>query len=98
MQLSKVSSKDLQVFTQQLSTLLTAKLALLKAIDVLSKEQKNNYFKSILKKISKKLADGQSFHKTLKLYPRVFSVFYCNMILIGEGYIIKLEFIGYLYI
>lgn len=79
-----VSSKDLQLFTQQFSTLISSKLSLSKSFDLMISEQKNEFFKKILRTIAKRVNEGNSLHDSLAKYPKIFDRFFCQMVKVGE--------------
>ncbi|MCB0280212.1 MAG: type II secretion system F family protein [Calditrichaeota bacterium] len=79
-----VSQADIQLFTQQLATMVNAKLPLLNGLEILVKDQKNESFRQILKRIAKLLADGNPFSDSLAKYPLIFDKFYIQMVRIGE--------------
>ncbi len=79
-----VSSRDVMIFTQDLSVLLNAGLpvdrALAIQIDVTEKER----FREVIGEILKAVQGGSYLSDALARYPRVFSPFYVNMIRAGE--------------
>jgi type IV pilus assembly protein PilC len=80
----KVSSKDLQVFTQQFSTLVSSKLSLSKSMEIIISEQKNKVFKEALRSIAKRVNEGNSLHESFARYPKIFDRFFCQMVKVGE--------------
>jgi type IV pilus assembly protein PilC len=79
-----ISTKEITRFTGQLATLLDARMPLLRSLEILSKDNKNKEFKSLVKKVISKIKEGVPFSETLKKYPKQFSQFYINMVKIGE--------------
>lgn len=70
--------------TSQLSTLLSAGVPLIDALDTLKKENKGKW-QIILANIKNKVAEGASLAKALETYPKVFPEFYINMVAAGES-------------
>lgn len=79
-----VKFKDKIVFLKYLSTILNSGLSLKRALEILSSQVKNRYFSKILFSIREEIEHGQSFHESLKKYPKVFSPIFVSMIEIGE--------------
>lgn len=80
-----VSSKDMMVFTVQLSTLVSAAIPLVEAVGILADQTENQYFKNILDAIGRDLQSGQSFSASIRKHPKVFNRIYCNMCEAGES-------------
>lgn len=81
----KISGEQLMVFTRQLATLLQAGLPLLRAMQILSDQEKNPVFKTALQNISENIQGGNSLSDALSQYPRMFDRLYINMIRAGEA-------------
>ena len=69
-----VKKENITVFSRQLSTLLKAGLPLLRALEVIGRQEKNPYFKAV-----NKFSDGLSQH------PKIFDKLYVNMAKAGEA-------------
>jgi type IV pilus assembly protein PilC len=80
----KVKSKDLQVFTRQLSVLISSGVPLLQAIEVLSESPRGKGLDVALKKIVADISEGKKLGTAFKSHPNVFSKFYINMLIAGE--------------
>lgn len=80
-----VSSKELMVFTVQLSTLVGSAIPLVEAVGIMCDQTENAYFKGILEKIGRDLQSGQPFSAGLRKYPKVFNNIFCNMVEAGEA-------------
>lgn len=80
-----VSSKDLMIFTVQLSTLVGAAVPLVESVGILADQTQNAYFKQVLHGIELDLNSGQTFSNSLRKYPKVFNRIYCNMCEAGEA-------------
>jgi len=81
----RVSSQDLNVFTEQLATLVKSKVPLFEAINILSSQTESQKLKEIITAIAGQLKDGKTFSEALSRYPRVFPVLYVNMVRSGES-------------
>jgi type IV pilus assembly protein PilC len=80
----KVSTKDLVVFTRQFSTMIDAGLPLVQCLDILSRQQSNKTFKSILVKVKESVESGSTFADALKKHPKIFDELYVNLVAAGE--------------
>ena len=82
---ARISSRDLNVFTEQLATLVKSKVPLFEAINILSTQTENILFKKIITSISGDLKDGKTLSESLTNYPQVFPLLYVNLIRSGES-------------
>jgi type IV pilus assembly protein PilC len=81
----KVKSKDLVVFTRQLSTMVSAGVPLTRAMATLQTQTENKYFRQVLSGVMKEVESGQPLGDTFAKYPNVFSDVYVNMVRAGEA-------------
>ncbi len=81
---TRVKSKDLFMFTKQLSGLIKSGVALLKAMEVICRHTRDPYLAKILGDIAASVKAGRSFSGALGDYPMVFSPLYVNMVRVGE--------------
>jgi len=80
-----VRSSEISVMTRQLATLISAGFPLVSAIDSLIPQTQSNPLKRQLAKIKDSIVEGNSFTRSLSLYPRSFSNLYVNMVHAGES-------------
>jgi general secretion pathway protein F len=80
----RVTPAEVSVMTRQLATLISAGFPLVSAIDILIPQTRSNAFKGQLAKIKDSIVEGNSFARSLSLYPRSFSELYVNMMHAGE--------------
>lgn len=81
----KVSAKDKAVFSRQLSTMLSAGLALTKAVSILAKQARTERLRSIFVEIYRDLEEGYSFSSSLAKHPEVFDRVYVSVVNSGES-------------
>lgn len=81
---SGVSSKDLQVFTRQLATMIDAGLPLVQCLDILANQTPNKIFARILSAVKTSVEQGSTFSEALKKHPKVFDDLYVNLVAAGE--------------
>ncbi|MFQ6082244.1 MAG: type II secretion system F family protein [Candidatus Aminicenantia bacterium] len=80
----KVKSRELAVYTRQLSVLIDADLPLIQGLDILSEQQKNKYFKKVINEVRKDVEAGSALNEAKRKHPKVFDDLFCNMIAAGE--------------
>lgn len=81
----KVKSGDLVIFTRQLSTMVSAGVPLLRALNTLTEQTQNKTFKETLQAITKDIQSGTSLGDSFGKHPKVFSDVYVNMVRAGEA-------------
>lgn len=81
----KVKTKDLTIFTRQLSTMISAGVPLNRSFYTLQEQTDNQYFKTVIGDIAKQIEGGVSIGDALKKYPDVFDEVYINMVIAGEA-------------
>jgi type IV pilus assembly protein PilC len=82
---SKIKSKLLTAFTRQLATLIDAGLPLLRGLDVLRKQEKNQTLKRTLGSMAEAVEGGSTFSEALAQHPKIFNKLYVNMVRAGEA-------------
>ncbi len=80
-----VSSKEMMIFTTQLSTLVGAAIPLVEAVGIMADQTTNPYFKNVLESVGRDLQSGVSFSTSIRKHPKVFNRIYCNMCEAGEA-------------
>ncbi|MFO7981738.1 MAG: type II secretion system F family protein [Candidatus Aminicenantes bacterium] len=80
----KVKTKDLAVFSRQLSVLIDAELPLIQSLNILSRQAKNKYFSRVINEVRDDVEAGSTLNQAMKKHPKVFDDLYCNMIASGE--------------
>lgn len=80
----KFDTKELSFCCRQLSAMLTSGLTLVKAIDILVKEQENDKARAIWQDIYENVQKGESFSSTLEMHAGSFPEFLISMANAGE--------------
>ncbi len=83
--LKRVSEKDIMLFTRQFATVLSAGLPIVKALETLSMQQKNPYFRHILEDIRRKVEAGSSLSDAMSEHIKIFGRLYIYMVRSGEA-------------
>ena len=81
---TKVTKKDLVVFTRQFSTMIDAGLPLVQGLTILAEQSENSTFKAILKEITKDVEGGSTLAEAMKKHPKVFDSLFVNLVAAGE--------------
>ena len=82
---AKVSPEDVTTMTRQLATLIIAGLPLLRALELIHKQERNPYFKEVLGNIADSVSQGNNFSEALQAHPKVFDRLFVNMVKAGEA-------------
>jgi type IV pilus assembly protein PilC len=80
-----IGTKGLAIFTRQLATLVNAGLPLLRALEVLSRQERNPAFKWIVDGLAETIRSGGNLSDGLQQNPRIFNRLYVNMVKAGEA-------------
>ena len=80
-----VGKENITVFSRQLSTLLKAGLPLLRSLEVIARQEKNPYFKTIVDQLADNVRTGNKFSDGLSQHPKIFDKLYVNMAKAGEA-------------
>jgi len=80
----KVSSRELVLFSRQLSTLVSAGVPLVQGLTILEEQVESKLFKTIVHAIKEDIEAGQSITDALKKHPNAFEELYVGMIKAGE--------------
>ena len=81
---TKVTTKDIVIFTRQLSTMIDAGLPLVQGLEILASQQENKTLKKILLDTKSDVEGGSTFADALKKHPKQFDRLFCNMVAAGE--------------
>ena len=81
----KVKSKDVVVFTRQMSSMLTSGLTLLKSLEILKEQITNKAFQETIGGIILDIQEGRSFSDSISKYPEIFSSIYISLVKAGES-------------
>ena len=80
-----VRSKDLTLFTRQLSILQDAGLPILRSLKVLAEMQKPGRLRNSLLDVCDEIEGGSTLSEAMSKSPKAFDRLYCNMIRAGEA-------------
>ncbi|MFH1091935.1 MAG: type II secretion system F family protein [Pseudomonadota bacterium] len=81
----KVKPRDIMIFTRQFSTMIDAGLPLVSCLKILSDQQENSTFKSMLRDINMSVQTGSTLSEGLKKFPKTFDDLFTNLVAAGEA-------------
>lgn len=83
--LRRIKSDDIVIFTRQLSSMITAGITLIKALDILREQITNPTMVDVVNEIANDVEEGASFSKSIAKFPNVFSPIYISLVQAGES-------------
>lgn len=92
----KVSNKEIVILSRQIATLFEAQVSALRIFRLLAGEADNQFLSEVLTQVADDLQGGAPISKSLGRHPKVFTVFYVNMVRAGEESGRLSETFGYL--
>lgn len=81
---SKITEKDISLFTRQLATMMKSGVPLLQAFDIVGRGHSNPAVGKLLLDIKADVETGSSLSQAFRKYPLQFDVLYCNLVAAGE--------------
>jgi type IV pilus assembly protein PilC len=81
----KVTPDEVTTMTRQLATLIIAGLPLLRALELIHKQERNPAFKVVLQNIAESVSQGNNLSEALQAHPKVFDKLFVNMVRAGEA-------------
>ena len=79
-----IPSRDLSLFSRQLSTLVGAGVPIVQSLGILESQAENPDFKEVLAAVKLDIEAGLSISDALKKHPNAFPDLYCSMVKAGE--------------
>jgi len=81
----KIKSKDLVIFTRQLSTMVNAGVPLVRSLVTLREQTESVILKEVVNDLAKDVESGHTLTEAMTKHPEVFSSIYTNMVAAGEA-------------
>lgn len=81
---SKITEKDIALFTRQLATMMQSGVPLLQAFDIVAKGHSNPAVSKLLFDIKAEVETGSSLTNAFRKYPLYFDPLFCNLVQAGE--------------
>jgi type II secretory pathway component PulF len=82
---ARVNSRDVLMFTQQLSSLLRSGMSLSQALGTLERRTQKRGLASVMGELRSGIVQGESLSDSLSKHPKLFSRFFVNLIKAGEA-------------
>ncbi len=79
-----INTRDLVIFTRQLSTMIDAGLPLVRGLDILAAQHPKPKFKEIITQVKEDLEAGATFADALGKHPKVYDSLYVQLVRAGE--------------
>lgn len=80
----KIQNELLPGFSRQLAAMLSAGMPIVASLEALEEQADNPNFKTVVTQIKKSIENGAAFSESLRQFPGVFDMLYCNMVKGGE--------------
>jgi type IV pilus assembly protein PilC len=80
-----IKMRDIVIFTRQFSTMISAGLPLVQALDILAHQSENPALKDVTRQVVFDVESGDTVADALRKHPKAFSELYVNMVAAGEA-------------
>ncbi len=80
-----VKSEELILFTEQFATLMASGLSILDALDGLSEQTENKYFRKVIVDIKNDIEGGSTIRNAFSKHKRIFPPIYLGLLEVGEA-------------
>lgn len=80
-----LSRKGLALFTRQLATLVKSGMPLLRALEVLARQERNRWVREMIESLAEAIRSGGNLSDGLQQHPKLFDRLYVNMVKAGEA-------------
>jgi type IV pilus assembly protein PilC len=82
---SRISTRDIVIFTRQLATMIHSGLPLVQSLDILARQSENRALRRVIETVLYDVESGQTLADALAVHPQVFPALYKNMVAAGEA-------------
>jgi type IV pilus assembly protein PilC len=82
---ARVKTKDIAIITRQLSTMISAGIPLLEALEIIHEQATDAGFRRVMNTIIERVRSGTDFSTALGEHPKIFTHIYQNMVRAGEA-------------
>ena len=81
----RVGSKELAIFTRQLSVMIDSGLPLVQCLEVLAEQQEDKNFQRVIRAVRQSVEGGSTLSAAMQQFPKAFDHLYVNMVSAGEA-------------
>jgi len=82
---TRVTFRDVTVFTRQLASLTRSGVPILRALSIIKDQTENTAFRKIVDGITERVRDGSPVSAAMGFYPKIFPPLYVNLVRAGES-------------
>lgn len=82
---SRVTNRDVLMFTQQLSSLLRSGMSLAEALGVMERRTQKKSVQGLMSMLRNEIVQGETLSTALMKHPKLFSKFFVNLVRAGEA-------------
>ncbi|HET6347869.1 MAG TPA: type II secretion system F family protein [Candidatus Krumholzibacteria bacterium] len=82
---TRVSVKDISVFTRQFATMINAGLPMVQCLDILSQQTEKEFFRTSIARIMTDVEGGSTLGEAMGRHPKIFNNLFVNMVEAGEA-------------
>ncbi len=82
---SGVKSREIVIFSRQLSVMISASFPLVESLRTVSKQTANQDLKTVIAEVADETEGGNRLSDSLAKYPKIFNHFFINMVRVGES-------------
>jgi type IV pilus assembly protein PilC len=82
---NSVTEEDIVIITRQLSTMISAGLPIMKALDIIANQASKKSIRNMFEDVKSQIEQGAPFSKGLERYRDIFGDLYINMVRAGEA-------------
>lgn len=80
----KVKTRDVVIFTRQLTTMIDAGMPLVQILDILATQSDNKTFANQVREVKESVEAGSTLSDAMRKFPKTFDELYVNMVQAGE--------------
>jgi type IV pilus assembly protein PilC len=80
----RIKRKDVAVFAEQLATMVDSGLTLVRCMDTVMKQTRNQRMGQVIQQVKQDIENGVPFSEALKKHPKIFPPLFVSMVLAGE--------------
>ncbi|MBI4640981.1 MAG: type II secretion system F family protein [Candidatus Tectomicrobia bacterium] len=82
--LAKIGKRQIMTFCRQISVLIDVGMPLLEALRTLENRTSDSRLRRVIEELGDSVEQGESFSSSLSKFPRLFSSFFVNMVIVAE--------------
>ena len=80
----RAKTRDIDIFTRQLSTLVKTNVPMLRSLSLIADETESKGFRNVVSDLENQVKEGKMLSEAMECYPGIFDNLYLNMVKSGE--------------